>query len=789
MDTGWRKMNRPPLTLPSPLMGEEKGEGERRLKPACPSHIACYGRRAATILASKASLPRSIPKGLVRGFATTILPFTRSTFHVPRYTLTLLLLVFLAGPLMGASADKLYLRDNTDLGGSEVGPAIEPMPNSNAGTEINGNDWAGSGCSQMTIDAGNSKFENLGNITLADNEPDYHACGRWISEVLAEQTFDASYLWTVRAAWKESNAAQNLYARACIYLWDGDADQFKGWIVEPMSYGSEMSQDFTDYTPINGVEGSTITAAVGDRIVVELRIEQIGSSNTGNDAYWCVNSPSTEGYGEAYLACSKAIIFGPPYISSLSPSQGPEGTTVEINGFNFGSDPGDGNRATAANHVTFSSGAITVPDSDFISWTTSKITLKVPVGAVTGDVQVTVDSIDGNKKPFIVTPKVTSITPDTVSQNTTSFDITVTGRTFRSDDIVTIRRAGTPVSGIPNPVPSTYVSDTELTATITIDYNVAAGTSTLRVERNGASSEYGEYDWLNINDYPTSKPTLPEPNSIKNSVPWIKGTATSPGIAFATPGVKVQIKRGADYWDGSAWGTTETWLDCVKDGTSWENWKYDSSGVTWTTDEYEIKSKAFNSRNGEEYEPDITGITFYYDDVPPTTSNTQPLDGKWHKITFDFTGTSDDNSGAWGFAMDTVTVSIYNEILLQYWDGSTWVDPPAEGQVWNVATGTSPWSYTLPSAEWTHNTRYRVVARALDKAGNWSEVYSTSTFTYDLYQAGPPEEPDSVVTVPPDNSYRTIDQLNTTDISGTAKENTQGGIYPVSYTHLTLPTN
>ena len=89
----------------------------------------------------------------------------------------------------------------------------------------------------------------------------------------------------------------------------------------------------------------------------------------------------------------------PPSITSLSPTSGAVGASVTITGSNFGSTPGT---------VTFNGTAASTPSS----WSDSSIVARVPSGATTGPVVVTVGGTASNGVNFtVVTLAAGSITP------------------------------------------------------------------------------------------------------------------------------------------------------------------------------------------------------------------------------------------------------------------------------------------------------------------------------------------------------------------------------------------
>jgi YD repeat-containing protein len=105
-----------------------------------------------------------------------------------------------------------------------------------------------------------------------------------------------------------------------------------------------------------------------------------------------------------------------PSISSLSPTSGPIGTSVTINGSSFG-----GTQGTST--VTFN-GVAATPSS----WKTTKIVAPVPVGATTGPVVVTAGGIASNGVTFtVLAPSISSILP---ASGTGGTSVTINGSNF-----------------------------------------------------------------------------------------------------------------------------------------------------------------------------------------------------------------------------------------------------------------------------------------------------------------------------------------------------------------------
>jgi len=156
-----------------------------------------------------------------------------------------------------------------------------------------------------------------------------------------------------------------------------------------------------------------------------------------------------------------------PSISSLSPTSGPVGQSVTINGSNFGSTQG-------SSTVKFN-GTTASPTS----WSSTKIVAPVPSGATTGNVVVTVSGSASNGKNFTVTPYILSLSPTSGYIGTS---VTITGTTFGSTQgSSTVKFNGTTAtptswgaSTIVAPVPT---GATTGNVTVTVSGNASNGVS------------------------------------------------------------------------------------------------------------------------------------------------------------------------------------------------------------------------------------------------------------------------------------------------------------------------
>lgn len=231
----------------------------------------------------------------------------------------------------------------------------------------------------------------------------------------------------------------------------------------------------------------------------------------------------------------------------------------------------------------------------------------------------------------------------------------------------------------------------------------------------------------------------------------IQGTAADPaGIAR----VDVAVLRASDglYWSGSAWASGPLW----NTSTGTVSWNYNgitsaalTSGVT-----YLFLLHGYDTA-GNMSNPVLGSSTFTYvvppgDLTAPTVAILAPAHNSVLNSLPGINGTAADN-----VSVASVTLSVLNLQAGQYWNGSVWGAAPA----WvDAALWPSSWTYTNVPA-WVEASSYVVTARAMDAAGNWSVVYATNVFTYDL------TAPAAAVTSPVTGTYAAF-----TSVDGTASD-------------------
>jgi hypothetical protein len=216
--------------------------------------------------------------------------------------------------------------------------------------------------------------------------------------------------------------------------------------------------------------------------------------------------------------------------------------TIIITGTNFGANPGDGNRDTAANHVTI--GGITVNDIvdlpapadngiQVYSWSATSIVCGVPLGVTAGDspVVVTAGSQASNSVNISVRPKVYGVQPvagkvgDSVHIGGTAF-----GANPANVSVTFNGTAATPFS----------ISDTS------IEVLVPAGATTgqLLVNVNGKSSN---------TNYEFSPFAL--------IIYTVSGTTPETGIRVTPPAAPCGTKIAITYLSGRSFGDSQTSSD------------------------------------------------------------------------------------------------------------------------------------------------------------------------------------------------------------------------------------
>ncbi|PIU82778.1 MAG: hypothetical protein COS68_07580, partial [Elusimicrobia bacterium CG06_land_8_20_14_3_00_38_11] len=234
----------------------------------------------------------------------------------------------------------------------------------------------------------------------------------------------------------------------------------------------------------------------------------------------------------------------------------------------------------------------------------------------------------------------------------------------------------------------------------------------------------------------------------------VSGTSTeyplSPKYDAGIDKVELRISTAGasnNYWNGTTWvSEKETWNVATGSAafvfTSTPVWQ---NGKSYTV-ESRGKDKAQPSTN---LELSYSTITFNYDDVLPVSKIFMPATWWWQNSIATISGTAADSFSL----IENVSVKISSDV------SGTW----NVVKDWTIATGSSPWSVDSPS--WNNGVKYKVEAKAKDRAQNEESPIQEQQFVYDI------TVPTIVVTAPSDGSFNADTMAS---ISGTALD------YPIT---------
>jgi len=235
----------------------------------------------------------------------------------------------------------------------------------------------------------------------------------------------------------------------------------------------------------------------------------------------------------------------------------------------------------------------------------------------------------------------------------------------------------------------------------------------------------------------------------------IRGTAAdNPGVNYAgVSDVKVRLSylEGVTtyYWFGGAFvavSSETAWLNTALDGSSAPPWIWEYTGmVLWPAadKEYLLETKGRDlardaddgvGGNGNVEAWPYSSRRFIVDGTPPSVVITTPSALALKTLTR-IDGTAD--AALAGNRWTDIRISTNGTDGLKYWDDAAippgWV---SADQTWNQSTtlGPTSWYYTVNPDMLKDDVVYTVSARALDYAGNYSVLFSTYIFTYDITQ-------------------------------------------------------
>ena len=229
-------------------------------------------------------------------------------------------------------------------------------------------------------------------------------------------------------------------------------------------------------------------------------------------------------------------IMSGPYLSSVSPTRVKSGDRLTLTGSNFG-------RTRGSSYVLFTPNVWPTASSDYVSWSDSRIVVKVPARAQSGDVQVVTGTGSSGTKRIVVEsaslPRITSVSPRQVQYNQV---VTVTGSNFGASRGSSTMRIGS--IALPS---SALASWSNTRIRFRVPTNVRSGNVTVRTSA-GTSNAIG----LGI--------TSPYLASVSPS-------RVKPGDRLTLTGANFRSSRGSGYvlFTPNVWPTASsdyvTWSD------------------------------------------------------------------------------------------------------------------------------------------------------------------------------------------------------------------------------------
>ncbi len=170
-------------------------------------------------------------------------------------------------------------------------------------------------------------------------------------------------------------------------------------------------------------------------------------------------------------------IMSGPYLSSVSPTRVKSGDRLTLTGSNFG-------RTRGSSYVLFTPNVWPTASSDYVSWSDTRIVVKVPARAQSGDVQVVTGTGSSGTKRIVVEsaslPRITSVSPRQVQYNQV---VTVTGNNFGSSRGSSTVRIGS--IAIPS---SALASWSNTRIRFRVPTNVRSGNVTVRTSAGTSNS-------------------------------------------------------------------------------------------------------------------------------------------------------------------------------------------------------------------------------------------------------------------------------------------------------------
>ncbi|MBU4257708.1 hypothetical protein KKC04_04845, partial [Patescibacteria group bacterium] len=273
-------------------------------------------------------------------------------------------------------------------------------------------------------------------------------------------------------------------------------------------------------------------------------------------------------------------------------------------------------------------------------------------------------------------------------------------------------------------------------SSIIVNIDRKAPTSSITFPLDNSDGLSGRYQSSNVGKSATS-------SRLKGSVSDSFYTQNNAGVESGKIRVSYLETGDTYYWTGSnfsSYTVTEitAWqgVNITENEPNWD-WVY-LPDMLWDGDrEYKLETKFMDksrtadnplSEGNWETAPFVTH-KFIVDDSPPSVEITSPTSVAHNSIPTIY---GDANGDIAGFNSARIRISTGTAVK-KYWEGDTneWV---TAAETWNKTDklGSTSWYYAVEGAMLEDDTIYTVSAKTLDYAGNYSILYSTYAFTYDI---------------------------------------------------------
>jgi uncharacterized delta-60 repeat protein len=209
------------------------------------------------------------------------------------------------------------------------------------------------------------------------------------------------------------------------------------------------------------LNGANLTTSYSSATQLTAAVPAAATTTAGSYPVRVANSPVS---GSTSAAATFTVTVPVPTIASFTPANGPTGTAVTVTGTNL----------TGATAVTLNGAAV----PGFVVASATTLIFTVPAGATSGLITVTTPGGTATSASFFLVgspnpvPVVTALSPSSILVNSPDFTLTVSGGNFVRGSVINF-----PLGM----VSTTYVSGSQLTATIPAAYLKSLGSGNVTV--------------------------------------------------------------------------------------------------------------------------------------------------------------------------------------------------------------------------------------------------------------------------------------------------------------------